>query len=344
MSKKKYYEILGVEKTATEEEIKKAFRTLSKKYHPDKNPDDDEAKAKFQEIAEAYETLGNKDKRARFDAEGEGHGSFGGFGGMHQAWRDAFFGQQEYVGDSIQVFVPLTLEEIATGVTKKIKFNRLVFCKDCSGNGSKFGKSISTCAKCGGTGESHMKFGNRILVGDCDYCGGHGKFITDKCNVCSGRGLANSEVEESVTIPAGVYEKWHEQIKLKGHESQVAGGRPGSLYIIAQEIPHAHFKRNEHDLIYRLQLSFTDAFFGTKVKIPTLDADVAFDIPARTSVGKLFRIEKKGLPVLGHKGHIGNLMVVATIVMPEEVSENDEKVLEELRKSDNFVSKNTYNK
>lgn len=344
MSKKKYYEILGVEKTATEDEIKKAFRTLSKQYHPDKNPDNDEAKAKFQEVAEAYETLGNKEKRARFDAESEGFGGHSGFSSMHQSWRDAFFSTPETVGDAIQVFIPLTLEEISTGVTKKVKFNRFVFCKDCSGNGSKFGKSISVCAKCGGSGESHIRFGNRVLIGDCEHCGGHGKFITDTCTTCSGRGLANSEVEESFTIPAGVYEKWHEQIKLKGHESRVPGGRPGSLYIIVQEIPHAYFKRNEHDLIYRLQLSFTDAFFGTKVKIPTLDGDVAFDVPARTSVGKLFRIDKKGLPVLGHRSHFGNLMVVATIVMPEEVSENDEKVLEELRKSDNFVSKNTYTK
>lgn len=339
---KNYYEILGVPKTATEEEIKKAFRTLSKKYHPDKNPDDEEAKAKFQEVAEAYETLGNKDKRAKFDAGGSRPPGFGSAADMHEAFREAFFHTvQETVGASFGYEVNLTLEEIHSGVHKKIKYERLVLCSGCSGNGSKNGTSISQCKACGGTGKTEQTLGHWTFANICGHCGGQKVFIVDKCQKCHGEGLILTDTEYEYNFPAGVFEGWSVRVKLKGHDARVPGGRPGDIVFIVKEIPHELFKRNEDDLIYRLQLSFTDAFFGTKVKIPTLDSDVAFDIPAKTNVGKMFRLDGKGLKSI-LSGYVGSLIVVTTIVMPEEISENDKKLLEELSKSSNFISKNTY--
>lgn len=335
---KDYYEILGVAKTATEEEIKKAFRTLSKKHHPDKNQGDEDAKSKFQEIAEAYETLGNSEKKVKYDRGGQGNN----FSDMHDAMRDAFFHRQVPVGDSLIVYVPLTLEEIYRGVTKTVKYHRLVLCNTCNGNGSKDGTSIVTCPSCRGTGASQRQFGAFVFNEACSHCNGQGKFVKEICTTCKGEGLVPEETTVEFKFPAGVFDKWTSKIPGKGHDSSVSGGRPGDLHVGVQELPHTDFKRSEHDLVYRLFLSFTDALFGVKVRIPTLDGDVTFEIPERTSVGKLFRIDGRGLPSL-NKSVVGSLIVVSTIVIPDEISEEDKKLLEELRKSINFTSKNSYN-
>lgn len=327
-----YYEILEVDKNATIDEIKKSYRKLSMKYHPDKNNGDKEAEEKFKTIAEAWATLSDPDKKERYDDKLNGKTP-------HQMFRDEFFGQPQFVGESIAVYVPLTLEEIYSGVEKNIKYERGVLCNGCGGNGSRFGKSMRACSACGGSGEQTTTVGHFSFRMECGHCGGNGKFIADICPDCNGQGLKKEVAEISFKFPPGVYEKWNKKIIGGGHECRISGGRPGDAFIVVKEEPHPIFKRDEHNLVYRLKLAFPDAYFGTKVQIPTLDGDVTFDVPPRTPVGKLFRVDGKGMPILVAKGHFGHLLVVATIDMPENISENDEKLLEELRKSTNFTSK-----
>lgn len=327
-----FYEILEVDKTATEEEIKKSYRKLSMKYHPDKTGGDKEAEEKFKAIAEAWATLSDPDKKQRYDDKLNGKTP-------HQMFREAFFNDESMKGESIAVTVILTLEEIYSGVEKNIKYERGVLCNSCGGNGSRFGKSMRACSACGGAGKQIMAVGGFGIPIECHHCGGHGKFISDICPDCNGNGLIKEAKEIKFKFPPGVYEKWHQKIMGGGNESRTKGGQNGDVYVVVKEEPHPIFKRDEHNLVYRLKLTFPDAYFGTKVQIPTLDGDVTFDVPPRTPVGKLFRVDGKGMPILVAKGHFGHLLVVATIDMPENISENDEKLLEELRKSTNFTTK-----
>ena len=339
---KNYYDILGVPKTATQDEIKKAFRNLSKKYHPDKNPDDENAKAKFQEIAEAYGTLSDEAKRKSYDNPSNfGHQS-GGFD-MHEAFRNAFRQQtrrQVVYGESIAMQIEMTLEEILTGAVKKTKYHKKKRCTECSGNGSKDGNSLVDCSICGGSGAVVERLENFAFNSICGHCGGNGSFIKETCDSCHGDGLIEEEVNLDISIPSGVPDGWEKEVAKYGHESRFERSINGSLVIIIRQKAHEHFERQNEHLIYRLNLSFTDALLGVKVEIPTLTGNIAFDIPERTPVGKMFRIEGKGLP--GYSNGIGHLMVVANIVLPEEISDEDKENLEKLRKSNNFTSKNTY--
>ncbi len=341
---KNYYEILGVEKTATEDEIKKAYRKLSMKYHPDKTDGDKESEEKFKQIAEAYEVLSKPDKRSQYDSGGS---SFGGFTAqdMHEAFRAAFSGSHNRfkVGGNIQVNVGLTLEEMFTGVSKKLKFDKYCSCKACNGNGSKDGKHINKCQVCNGSGRERIKFGPfREIETNCRHCEGEGQFASELCSVCNGTKLVLENVEVDVVFPAGVYDGWYREVPGRGHDSANGKGIPGLLVIVVQEIKHKDFERHGDNLVYHLELSFVDALFGTKVEVPTLSGNVAFDIPEKTPVGKVFKLEGKGMP--GSRGGFGNLMVVTNIVLPEKLSKEDKENLESLKKSPNFVSKNKFTK
>lgn len=341
---KDYYEILGVEKTATQDEIKKAYRKLSMKYHPDKTGGDKESEEKFKDIAEAYETLSKEDKRSLYDSGGSSFGGGGTAYDMHEAFRAAFGGNNRTkVGAHIRVDVGLTLEEIFTGVSKKIKFEKYCKCKSCKGNGSKDGNNLSKCQVCSGSGIERIQFGPfREVETNCRHCNGEGHFITTLCDVCNGTRLVLENIEVEVVFPAGVYEGWHREVPGRGHDSESERGVPGVLIIVVQEIKHKDFERHGDNLVYHLELSFVDALFGVKVEVPTLSGNVAFDVPEKTPVGKVFKLEGKGLP--GARGVMGNLMVVANIVLPEKLSKEDKENLESLRKSANFVSKNKFTK
>lgn len=333
---KKYYEILGVEKTATEDEIKKAFRALSKKYHPDKNPDDESAKAKFQEIVEAYEVLSNPEKRKKFDNP---QSEFDDLRSQFQSHYSAFRQQSVPRGGNIEVWVSLTLSEMKTGAVKNITYTKHVLCKSCDGNGSKHGKSLTNCSLCGGSGQVIRQMGPMRIQMPCEHCGGHGKFVTEECDQCHAAGMTQQDMNLDLNVPAGAFEGWRTKINSGlGHDSPFSNGSPGELIIAIREIPHPLFKRQGDDLFYNLKLSYPDIILGVKVEIPTLDNNVAFDVPENTPIGKVFRLKGRGIPSI-QGGPMGDMMVVASLDIPETISEDDKKILAELRKSINFTSK-----
>lgn len=344
MSKKDYYKILGVEKTATQEQIKKAYRKLAIQYHPDKNPGDKESEENFKAAAEAYEILSDETKKNNYDTFGDpkGRQNFDDSEDIMSQFRSAYgsFRNARPKGENIAVYVVLTLEEISKDTKKTIKYNKNVMCNSCGGNGSKFGKSYTNCGVCMGYGRVQKSMGPFTQIEECDHCDGAGRFITEPCSVCNGAGMSQQEVKMDINIPKGVYEGWQSRLAGQGHDFLHINGAPGDLYIIIQEDPHKNFERHGDDLIYKLELSFPDATLGTKVEIPTLDGKVAFDVPANTSPGKIFRVQGRGLPSLASKGYEGDILAVAVIAIPKEISEEEKKLLEKLRKSDNFVSPN----
>lgn len=345
MSDKNYYEILGVSNTATTDEIKKSYRKLALQYHPDKTAGDVALEEKFKEIAEAYEVLSDEEKRKRYDAKLSG-GFDDGFEDIRSQFRDAFgtFAKQPPKGAGIGVVVEMTLEEIYKGAKKIISFNRNVVCKSCSGNGSKFGKSFTNCGICLGSGRVYQLLGNFRIERTCHHCGGHGKFITEECSDCGGAGVNSNNVVLEVDIPAGVFSGWKMAIPNYGHDHYSAKGAPGDLVIAVHEKPHEHFEKNGFDLLYKMYLSFPEIVLGVKVEIPTIDSKVAFDVPENTPPGKIFRIKGRGLPSISQPGYYGDLLVMALVDTPKEITPEEKKILEKLKKSSNFTSKNSYKK
>ena len=347
-----YYDILGVNNTATTDEIKKAYRKLAKQYHPDKAGEDKASEEKFKKISEAYEVLADDNKRKNYDTFGNAkggantedfndlrnqfHSAFGGFGGFHR--------NVQHRGDSIAAPVSLTFEEIKSGVKKKVKYKKNVMCSACSGNGSKHGKSLTNCGLCLGSGILISRFGPITQQVTCHHCGGNGKFITEECEQCHGGGMTQTDMEMEIDMPAGVMDGWKVRIIGRGHDSYTEKGIPGDLFIIVQQEQHTLFERNGNDLLYKLELSFPDLVLGTKVQIPTLDNTVIFDVPPNTPVGKAFRITGHGFPSVVQPGHVGDFFAIATIAVPESISDEELKTLENLRKNVNFISKDTYNK
>lgn len=347
---KNYYEILGVDKNASQDEIKKAYRSLSKKYHPDKNPDNPESEEKFKEVSEANEVLSDETKRRNYDTYGNAKGGGGGheedFEDLHNQFRSAFGFSRNMQprGESIPAFVVLTLDEIKSGVKKTVKYNRHVICSSCGGNGAKHGKSLTNCSLCLGAKVLHRRVGHMTIETPCHHCGGHGHFITEKCDDCHGVGMTNKNMEIEISVPSGVFDGWKERISGYGHDSKSPKGAPGDLFIIIQQEEHPYLERQDDDLIYNLKLSFPDMVLGTKVEIPALGSKVTFDVPSNTQAGKIFRIKGYGLPSVVQKGFIGDLLVVVSVAIPESITDEEKKVLEKLRKSNNFISKNTYKK
>ncbi len=366
MAKRDYYEILGVDKGADEQTLKKAYRKLALKYHPDRNPNDKSAEEKFKEAAEAYEVLSDKDKRARYDRFGHaGVGDQGGFrgGGMNMedifshfgdifgdgggSPFDSFFGggraggqrrSSGQRGSNIRIKLALTLEEIAEGITKKIKVKKDISCKTCGGSGAKDPSSVTTCNTCKGSGYVRQMqrtfLGQVATTGTCPTCKGSGKHITQSCGSCRGSGIEKGEDLIEINIPAGVEDGMQLSMRGKGNRGPNQG-QNGDLIINIEEKPHDNFSRDEHNIIYDLYLSFTDLVLGTEVTIPTLTGKVKINIPAGTSSGKMFRLKNKGIPILNSYQR-GDLIVHVNVWVPKKVSGEEKELLEKMRQFESF--------
>ncbi len=371
MAKRDYYEVLGVSKTATPDEIKKAYRKLAIKYHPDKNPGDKEAEEKFKEAAEAYSVLSDADKRQRYDQFGHagvggaagnggpyggfnmdmddifsmfgdifgGHSGFGGFGGFGGG-SSRGGSQRMFRGSDLRVKVKLTLNEIATGVEKKFKVKKFVPCTHCNGSGSEDG-STETCPTCHGSGT--VVTTHRTMLGmmqsqsTCQTCGGDGKIIKNKCHVCHGEGVVQGEEIVSVKIPAGVAAGMQLSMSGKGNAGK-RNGIAGDLLILVDEEEHPDLIRDNNDLLYNLLLSFPTAALGGAVEVPTLDGKARVKIDAGTQPGKVLRLRGKGLPDVNGYGK-GDLIVNVSVYVPENLSRSEKEALENMSKSENFEPK-----
>ncbi|OQX85550.1 MAG: molecular chaperone DnaJ [Candidatus Latescibacteria bacterium 4484_7] len=369
MAKRDYYEILGVSRDATADEIKKAYRKLALKYHPDRNPGDKEAEEKFKEATEAYEVLKDQEKRARYDQFGHagvsGAGGAGGFNGFAQGFDisdalrafmrdfgafgfDDFFGGQGAArgygrrgrtrgarGNDLQIKLKLTLKEVAKGVKKKIKVNKYVECPECSGRGAKKGSDSQTCPTCGGTGEvrkvSHSLFGQFVNISTCPTCHGEGKIISEPCPKCHGEGRIKGSENVEVSIPAGVTSGNYIRLEGRGDVGP-RGGPPGDLLIVIEEDEDDVFERHGYDIICDLPVSFSQLALGAKVEIPTLDGKAILKIPAGTHSHKIFRLKGKGIPRLHSYGR-GDQLVRIVAWTPQNLSKEEQALFEELEKN-----------
>ena len=364
MAKRDYYEVLGVDKNASANDIKKAYRKLAIQYHPDKNPDNKEAEEKFKEAAEAYSVLSDPDKKARYDQFGfegvNGAGGAGGFGGAGMDINDIFSmfgdifggrggfsgfggfgggnaGPAKHRGSDQRVKVRLTLQEIANGVTKKFKLKKYVPCTHCNGSGAENG-AVETCPDCKGTGRvvrtQQSFFGMMRSEVACPRCNGQGKIIKNKCQHCNGDGIMMGEEIVEVNIPAGVYEGMQLSMRGKGNAGKY-NGIPGDLLILVEEEKHPTLVRDENDLIYSLLLDIPTAALGGFAEIPTIDGKAKVTIDPGTQPGKVLRLRGKGLPSLNGYGK-GDIVVNISVYIPETLSKEEKKRIEEFRNSDNF--------
>ena len=369
--KRDYYEVLGVAKTATAEEIKKAYRKKAIQYHPDKNPGDKEAEEKFKEAAEAYEVLSDPQTRQRYDQFGfagmSGAGGFSGgdfsmqdifaqFGDLFESWGmgggsfSSFFGggggrggQRVRRGTDLRVKVRLTLEEINSGVEKKIKVKKLVECKDCHGTGSADGSGGETCPTCKGSGRvvrtQRGIFGMMQVQEACPTCHGEGKIIKNKCTHCGGEGVVRDEEIITIKIPAGVSGGMQIPVQGKGNAAP-HGGVPGDLLVLVEEEPHKDLVRDGNDLIYNLLLDMPTAVLGGQVQIPTLTGDVKITITPGTQPGKVLRMRGKGLPIIDQYARqygTGDLLINVGVYIPEKLNKDEKKLIEQLQSSPNIV-------
>lgn len=361
MSKRDFYEILGVPKNADDNELKKAYRKLAIKYHPDKNQGDKAAEEKFKEAAEAYEILSNPEKRRRYDQYGHaGVGGAGGAGGFNMNMDDIFShfgdifgdafgfgggdgggrrggGRRVNRGSNLRIKVKLTLEEISEGVEKKVKVNKYVGCTTCHGSGAK-GNSFNTCNTCHGSGHvtriQNTILGQMQTSSTCPSCGGEGQTIKDKCNACHGDGVVMGEEVISINIPAGVGEGMQLSMSGKGNMG-ARNGVAGDLIIAIEETEHEHLKRDGTNLFYDHYIHFSDAALGTQVEIPTLNGRAKIKIDAGTQSGKVLRLKGKGVPDINGYGR-GDLLVNINVWTPQQLSSEEKKILEKLKESKNF--------
>lgn len=360
MSKRDYYEILEIERNANEAEIKKAYRKMAIKHHPDKNPEDKTSEEKFKEAAEAYEVLSNQDKRARYDRYGHagmggaaGGGGFGGgmsmddifsqfgdvFGG---AFGGGFGGQRQRrrvnKGANLRVKVRLNLKDIANGAEKKIKVNKYVSCKPCEGTGAESGSSYSTCSTCNGSGHitqiTNTFLGQMQTSSTCPSCGGEGRMITKKCTHCQGNGVVRDEEIIPLNIPAGVAEGMQLAVNGKGNAG-ARGGVPGDLIVLIEEEKHPELERDGDNLIHNLFISFPQAALGDQVEVPTIEGKARMKIHPGTQSGKVFRLKGKGLPSVNSYG-TGDLLVNVNVWTPKNLSKEETKILEDFTTSENF--------
>ncbi len=364
MGKRDYYEVLGVSKGATKEEIKKAYRKQALKYHPDKNPGDKKAEENFKEAAEAYEVLSNDEKRARYDRYGhEGLGGMGsGFSGGGMTMEDIFASFGDIFGDAfgsfggfgssrrsrrvnkgsnLRVKVKLTLNEIASGTEKKIRVNKYSACEACGGSGAADSNSMTTCSTCHGSGHvtrlTNTLLGQMQTTSVCPSCGGEGKTITRKCPVCYGEGIVRKEEIIKINIPAGVGKGMQMTIAGKGNAPR-RGGINGDLIVVIDETEHTELIREGNDLIYNLFISIPDAILGTHVEIPTVDNNVKIKIEPGTQPGKILRLRGKGLPEVNGYGR-GDLLVNVNVWIPKNISREEMKIIERFKDTDSFRPK-----
>ena len=363
MAKRDYYEVLGVDRNASANDIKKAYRKLAIQYHPDKNPGDKEAEEKFKEAAEAYSVLSDADKKARYDQFGfegvsgaagggfsgagmdmndifsmfgdifGGRGGFGGFGGFG----GGSTGPQKHRGRDLRVKARLTLQEIANGTTKKFKLKKYVACSHCNGSGAE-GNSFETCPECKGTGRvirtQQSFFGMMRSEVTCPHCGGEGKIIKNKCSHCNGEGVVMGEEVVEVQIPAGVVEGMQLSMRGKGNAGR-HNGINGDLLIVIEEENHPELIRDENDLIYSLLLDIPTAALGGFAEIPTIDGKAKVTIDPGTQPGKVLRLRGKGLPTLNGYGK-GDIVVNISVYIPEILSKDEKKAIEHFKDSENF--------
>jgi molecular chaperone DnaJ len=363
MTKRDYYEILGVDKNATKEDIKKAYKQLALKFHPDRNKGDKESEEKFKEVGEAYSVLSDDNKKAKYDRFGhEGVRSGGGGGGFDfgnfdfgdaESIFEQFFGagfggrgrgrssSSSRRGNDLQISIKMTLEEIAKETTKKIKINKYEKCTNCNGSGAKNISSVSKCTACGGTGEirtvQRSILGQFVNVSACQSCDGLGEVILEKCPMCSGDGRIRSEKTVSVTIPAGVSEGQYLTVQGEGNSGR-RGGSPGDLIVIIQEKEHKYFHRDRENLYYSLHLSVSEAALGAEIEVPVIDGKVMLKVPAGTQPGKKLMLKGKGLPVLNGYSN-GDLIVLISVWIPSKLSKKAKDLFEELNKLDDIRPK-----
>ncbi len=348
MSQRDYYEVLGVQRNATEAEIKKAFKKLAMKYHPDRNPDNKEAEDKFKEAKEAYDVLSDGKKRAAYDQFGHA-GVQGGMGGGPGAGGGASFsdvfgdvfgdifggggrsGQRVYQGADLRYNLELNLEEAVAGTSVKIRVPTLVACQECNGSGAKKGTTPTTCPTCHGQGQVRMQQGFFSLQQTCPRCHGNGRIITDPCNTCHGEGRVQKQKTLSVKVPAGVDNG--DRIRLSGEgEAGENGGPPGDLYVQIAVREHPIFKRDGSDLFCEVPVSFATAALGGELEVPTLDGKVKLKVPSESQSGKLFRLRGKGVKSV-RGSHVGDLLCKITVETPINLSVRQKELLQEFENS-----------
>lgn len=368
MAKRDYYEILGVSKDASAEEIKKAYRKMAMQYHPDRNQGDKDAEEKFKEAAEAYEVLSNPEKKAKYDRYGHSglrggedfhsyqnvndifsHFSdiFGGaFGGS--SIFDDFFGSsssgrtrqraQGQPGADLKITLKLTLEEIAKGTTKKVKIKKYNKCSACNGTGAKSNSSFKTCTACNGTGEirqvSRSIFGQFVNIQPCNNCGGTGKIISEPCSTCKGDGRVYDESTIKIQVPAGVSDGNYMTLRGEGNAGK-NGGPAGDIIVVFEELPHEYFTRDGDNIIYDLYISYPDAVLGTDVEVPTLNGKAKLKIEPGTHAGKYLKMREKGIQHLNSHG-AGDQLVRINIHVPKVVTAKEKELLKELQKQPNM--------
>ena len=366
MAKRDYYEVLGVDKSASADEIKKAYRKLAVKYHPDKNPGDKEAEERFKEAAEAYSVLSDADKKAKYDQFGHagvdgsapdfsggfgnlndilndlfggGFGGFGGFGGGFGGSRGGQRQQKVYRGRDIRVRVKLTLEEIAKGVEKEISIERSVPCKDCGGKGAKNASDIKTCSACNGTGQVQRVvntfLGQTVTYSTCQQCGGEGKVISNPCRSCGGTGLVRKRETIKVKIPAGVEAGMQMNISGEGHAAK-NNGVNGDLLVVIEEQEHPNLKREGNNLYCTKIVSLPDAILGGEVEVPGIDGSYKIKVEPGTQSGTVVRLRGRGLPTVNGYGGTGDLYVKIAVWIPKKLEKGDKAVIESLRNKESF--------
>lgn len=364
MAKRDYYEILGVNKDASQDDIKKSYRKLAMQYHPDRNPGDKEAEEKFKEAAEAYEVLRDPEKKSRYDRFGhegvrgtgfEGFSTvediFSSFGDLFSEFNifgDLFGGGSRSSrrrgpsrGSDLRIKLQLNINEIASGVNKTLKISRFEKCSKCEGSGAEDSNAYSTCHSCNGTGEirrvSRSLFGQFVNVSTCPHCSGEGKIIKNKCKNCDGNGVLKIETKINVKIPAGVSDGNYLTLKGEGNAGP-KGGLPGDIYVYVEELPHEDFQRHGDDILYDTFISFSIAALGGTIDVPTLTGKAKLQIPQGTQTGKILKMKNKGIPHLNGYG-AGDQLVRLTVWTPTKLSKEEKEIFLKLGESDNALPK-----
>ena len=342
MAKRDYYEILGINRTATEAEIKRAYRTLAVKHHPDKNPGDAHAEEKFKECAEAYAVLSDPQKRAQYDRFGHSGMGGGGFDPGFSNIEDIFdlfgfgdmFGSRGRTrstvqrGSDLRYDLEITLEEAASGKEEKLRIPRLEKCDECDGRGAEKGTSPETCVSCGGAGQTRYQQGFFSVMRTCPNCQGKGQIIRNPCKKCQGAGRVEKEKSLEIKIPAGV--ETGSRLRVTGEgEAGVNGGPAGDLFVVIHVKEHDVFERQGANLYSAVPVSFAQAALGAEVKVKTLDGEEDLKVPAGTQTGTVFRLKSQGMPVLGGRGR-GDLFVAVTLITPKTLTKEQRKLLEQL--------------
>ena len=367
MSKRDYYETLGLSKGASESEIKKGFRKKAMELHPDRNQDDPSAESKFKEANEAYDVLKDADKKAAYDQYG--HAAFdgaGGYGGGHHMNMDdifsnfgdifgddifgSFFGggggrqrggggrARGTRGSNLRIKLKMNYEEIAKGANKTVKVKKYTGCTSCGGSGAKDKNAVQTCGTCGGSGQvrkvTNTFLGQMQTVGTCTTCNGEGSTITSKCTSCKGEGRVYTEETINIDIPAGVQDGMQLSLSGKGNAGE-RGGAAGDLIVLIEEEPHAELQRDNLNVIYDMHISFPDAVFGANLEVPTIDGRAKIKIPPGTQGGKIFRLKGKGFPSI-NSYEKGDQLIHVNVWIPQELSVEEKEMVEKMREAKNF--------